>query len=195
MSASIAIPFPIGATVWHAEINREAELVTCPSCAGTLKHSVTLGNGETHVVWCSDCSASHAFDYEYATSDHLHPGKVKRYTVRAEVRQVVLGSVDIRGDEVTYYESPRPSGLCLYSGTLFATEQEAMHHSATVLTPKAAKEEEERFVLSFGVRFTRKNTVEKAASSARWWRERRKKAESDLAAINARLARLNGGAS
>lgn len=193
MSGTVNIPFAVGSKVWWARVNTEAEWVTCPACAGTMKHSVTLGNGETCEVWCEECGAARRFDYEYGLDSHASPGKVRRYTVRAEVEEVTLASVEVRGDEINYYGEVNGSSRYIYrSEGLFATEAEAREHSETVLVPKARAEEDERFVRSFHSRFTKKNTPEKAARSAAFWQDKRRKLAEDLARVEARLARLKG---
>lgn len=189
MSGSIAIPFSVGSKVWWARVNRDAEWVTCPSCAGTLRHTVTLGNGEAHVVWCEDCGASRKYDYDYDLSQHENnPGFVRRYSVRAEVEEVTLAQVEIRGEEINYYGEARGNSRYIYRCEgLFATESEARAYCETVLVPAAAKEEEDRFARSMS---RGKYDMEKIGRNAAWWAKQRKEAAETLARIDRRLERI-----
>lgn len=195
MSASIPIPYAVGSRVWLARVSQDAEWVPCYACAGTLRHSVTLGNGETHLVACAECGADHRFDYDYDSSAHFHtrPGFTERHGIRVEVEEVTLTGVEVRGEEVNYTSSAPGGGRYIYRlEGLFATEEEARKHAAEVLVPAAQKAEDERLMnnLSHG-RVTER--TRKAAQSAAWWVEKRNKALEELAKIERRIARIKGG--
>ena len=192
MSATLPIPFAVGSEVWRARITNAPFYVPCPSCVGTLKHTIILGNGETHVVWCDDCSAHYAYDYDFSMSEgRVPPGQYQRYQTRAEVEKVTLTSVDVRGDEITYHTSG--NGYA-YVADLFADEAAARLHAETVLKPKAEKQDEENF--NRHVFHARSDQARaKQAGSAASWRNARIKAVEELARIDRRIERLKAGGS
>lgn len=186
MSASLPIPFAVGSKAWHAHVASDGELVECPSCAGTLKHSVTLGNGETHEVFCRDCGAEHAFDYDYDLHENRRTaGRVTRYRVRVEVREVTLADCEVRGDEITYHDAGRSY---FYARDLFATEAEARAHAEKVLQPAAQKEADDRFHMMFT--HGRRTKAKDAGWSAAFWADKRKETVERLAGIDRRLERI-----
>lgn len=194
MSGSISIPYALGTKVWRAAVERDAEIVTCPVCAGTLKHSVTLGNGETCEVFCDECGAANANDYGHSWLEQrgIPVGMVRRYRIRPEVEEVTLAEVEVRGEEITYYApSPRGGRWIFYMKDIFPTEAEARAHSENVLVAAAQRDADALFLnnLVHG-RLTEK--TKKAARSAGWWWTKRKEAVETLAKIDERLARLKG---
>lgn len=188
--ATIEIPFPVGATVWRATVDQSCEFVTCRACAGTLRHSVTLGNGETETVFCDACGADRAFNYDYGTPSDRPPGTERKYSVRALVEKVTLADVSIRDGKVEYQGAERNGSRYIYDAeSLFATEEEARAHSDAVCVPAAQKREDERWVGHYGP-FRGKQTAEKAASDAAFWHRKRKDVAAELERIDRRLARL-----
>lgn len=191
MSGSIPIPFAVGTKAWLATIRQDAEFVRCHACAGTLKHSVTLGNGHTEVVWCSDCGADRQFDYEFNAGSYELLGKSRVYRIRAEVVEVTLDGVEVRGDEVNY--TGRDSGgearYAWKCKGLFATEAEARAYCDAVLVPEAQQREDERLAneVSPGRRTKR---AQEAAQKAAFWQRNRAEQVRALERIDARLARL-----
>lgn len=190
MSGSIPIPFAVGSKAWLARIAQEPEWVDCPSCNGTMKHSVSLGCGETHVVWCGECGADRRFDYDHSYNSDSVPGKTRRYGIRAEVECVTLEGVEVRGEEVNYTSSARNGGRYIYRCEgLFATEAEARAHAEVVLIPKARQMEEERFVNN--LRHGRgRSKAEDVARKATFWARQRAEAVETLARIDRRIERL-----
>ncbi len=190
MSASINIPFPVGATVWRATVDQSCEYVTCRACAGTLRHSVTLGNGETETVFCDACGADRAYNYDYESPRDRPPGTERKYSVRALVEQVTLADVSISDGKVEYRGETCGGSRYIYdAASLFATEQEARAYSDAVCVPAAQKREDERWVGHYGP-FRGKQTAEKAASDAAFWHRKRKDVAAELERIDRRLARL-----
>lgn len=191
MSGSIQIPFAVGSKAWFATIRQDAEYVPCHACAGTLRHSVTLGNGHTEVVWCEGCGADRRFDYDFNMGSGEPLGKSRVYRIRAEVVEVTLDDVEVRGAEVNY-TSRGPDGHTHYiykCENLFATEAEARAHCDAVLVPEAQGREDERLAneVSPGRRTRR---AQQAARTAAFWHRNRAEQVERLARIDARLARL-----
>lgn len=193
MSGSIQIPFAVGSKAWLATIRQDAEYVPCHSCAGFLRHAVTLGNGHTEVVWCSDCGADRRYDYEFGLDSREVIGKSRVYRIRAEVVEVTLDDVEVRGAEVNYKaHGPDSHTHYIYRcEALFATEAEASAYCDAVLVPEAQKREDERLAseVSPGRRSMR---AKRAAQNAAFWRRHRAEQVERLARIDARLARLKG---
>lgn len=190
MNGSIPIPYAIGSKAWLARVATETAWVTCPACNGTLRHVVTMGNGETHPVWCSECGADRRYDYDHALDRDGPVGQVRAYPVRVEVAEVTLASVEVRGDEVSYYsESDGRSRYVYDAKTLFATEAEARAYAEAVLAPKAQAVEDDRLA-SYVAPGRRTRRAEEAARHAAFWLRHRKEHADRLAAIDRRIARL-----
>lgn len=191
MSGSIQIPYAVGSKAWLATIRQDAEYVPCHACAGTLKHTVTLGNGHTEVVWCDDCGAARRFDYDFDMGSGELLGKSRVYRIRAEVTQVTLDEVEVRGDEVNYKaHGPDAHTHYIYKcEALFATEAEARAHCDEVLVPEAQRREDERLASEVSPGRRTHRSKEAARKAAFWHRNRAEQVER-LARIDARLARL-----
>lgn len=191
MSGSIQIPYAVGTKAWLASIRQDAEYVPCHACAGTLKHTVTLGNGHTEVVWCSDCGADRRYDYEFALDRREVVGKSRVYRIRAEVAEVTLDDVEVRGAEVNYKtRGPDSHTHYIYKcDGLFPTEAEARAYCDAVLVPEAQKREDERLASEVSP-CRRSMRAERAAQKAAFWRRHRAEQVERLARIDARLARL-----
>ena len=56
---TIELPFPLGTWVWAISPESRREKVTCPDCAGKRVLTLTLGNGDEHVMQCENCRSGY----------------------------------------------------------------------------------------------------------------------------------------
>ena len=170
MSATIPIPFAIGETVWHAGYGSTETFDECPECAGTKTLTLIQGNGERVSLACACCSSG------YDPSR----GYVKRSVSARTPHPVTLGSISLRGAEITYFEGEYPSGTCLNPQDLFRDQAECQKR-CDALNPDADAQEHNRLIANM------MDKRGKMAWSVHYWGRKVKDLERNLKAARARL--------
>lgn len=172
---SLPIPFAIGETVWWIGPGHRREPVTCPECAGTRAHTLTLGNGETVSIACEHCRSGYNppqglvwLDvYEYAPTPF------------------VCGRIDISGDRIHYSESgPDATAYSsAYAADLFRDRDACL--------VRCAEKTAEQVALEAGRSAAIAESKRRGLShSASYWRRQISDAEKVIADARARLSAI-----
>lgn len=172
MSASIEIPFAVGAQVWSAELRHETKWEPCPDCLGTKVMHVRLGNGDEHTIECATCRRG------YEGSQGIV--SVSRYT--AEPRKVTLRRLVNVTPEVEYTDAFEGANCytLLPASRLFANREEC-EALCEEMRAKAEIEAENRHIANLSSK--RKDT----SWSVHYWRRKVSDLKKDLAAAEKRL--------
>jgi hypothetical protein len=170
---SIPIPFALGEPLWTPSNGAVAEWVECPECAGSGVITLTQGNGTAVTIACGCCWRG--FDPP--------TGRVQRTRYGSVPEPFTPQSVEVRGDEVRYSESP-PGSSCYSTkdaANLFRTIEECAARCAELDETRRANDERQAVA----------NLASKRSSmawSAHYWGRKVRDLERDLAAARGRLA-------
>ncbi len=88
------IKYNIGDKVWYASYANRETTVLCDDCYGTGLLHVTLGNGETFAIECTNCVSS---DWSRKPT-----GYMKRYNYEKKAEYSTITGVNITGNGVGY---------------------------------------------------------------------------------------------
>jgi len=171
---SIEIPFAIGEEVWCARPGGQEDRVTCPDCAGNLKHVLTAGNGESVELECRSCALS--FESPRGWIMRRVPGW---YPERFTCRRIVGW-----GNEMRYSDSLPDATVysCMDVDHLFRDRADC-DAFCTKMTEQQREHMEEQSIRHLASK--RKDL----AWSYTYWTRQIKSTERDLERIRARLVK------
>jgi hypothetical protein len=118
--------FNIGDTAYRAHAGQEQIWITCPECLGSGRLHVIMGDDSEVSIHCVCCERG----YEGS------PGKIQTYKFMGEARVGIITAVEMREGKLKY----SLSGWSEYNGNIFATREEALERSKTLVLEHDAEE-------------------------------------------------------